>query len=76
VDRLGEGLAAVAWAPDGVVEAVEMPGAPAFVLGVQWELHEEWQDDERTLGVWRVFADACGERMRAREARGDPAMRT
>ena len=23
-------------------------GAPAFVLGVQWELHEEWQDDDRT----------------------------
>jgi putative glutamine amidotransferase len=75
VDRLGEGLRAVAWAPDGVVEAVEMPDAAAFVLGVQWELHEEWQDDERSLTVWRTFVEASAERMRAREARGDPALR-
>ena len=76
VDRLGQGLEAVAWAPDGVVEAIELPGARAFVLGVQWEIHEEWQDDERTLGLWRVFVDACDARMREREAQGDPALRT
>ena len=35
VDRLGEGLEAVAWAPDGVVEAVEGSG-DAFLLGLQW----------------------------------------
>jgi gamma-glutamyl-gamma-aminobutyrate hydrolase PuuD len=51
-----------------VVEAVEMPGAPAFVLGVQWELHEEWQDDERSLGLWRAFVRAAAERADAREA--------
>jgi gamma-glutamyl-gamma-aminobutyrate hydrolase PuuD len=76
VDRLGDGLRAVAWAPDGVTEAIEMPGAPAFVLGAQWEIHEEWQDDERTLGVWRAFAEASAARMRARETRGDPALRS
>jgi putative glutamine amidotransferase len=35
VDRLGRGLRAVAWAPDGTIEALEAPGR-AFVLGVQW----------------------------------------
>ena len=40
VDRLGEGLRAVAWAPDGVIEAVELAGAP-FLLAVQW--HPELQ---------------------------------
>jgi len=40
----------------------------AFVLGVQWELHEEWQDDERTLGIWRVFVEATAARADAREA--------
>jgi gamma-glutamyl-gamma-aminobutyrate hydrolase PuuD len=35
MDGLGDGLRAVAWAPDGVVEAIEAPGSP-FVLGVQW----------------------------------------
>ena len=35
VDRLGAGLRAVAWSPDGVIEAVEAPGRE-FVVGVQW----------------------------------------
>lgn len=35
VHRLGEGLRAVAWAPDGVVEAVELVGEPQ-VTAVQW----------------------------------------
>jgi putative glutamine amidotransferase len=67
IDRLGEGVEAVARARHGVVEAVEMPAAAAFVLGVQWELHEEWQDDERSLGIWRAFVEAAAERADARE---------
>lgn len=35
VDRLGTGLRAVAWSPDGVIEGVEAPGRD-FVVGVQW----------------------------------------
>lgn len=35
VDRLGRGLRAVAFAPDGVVEAIEASDG-AFALGVQW----------------------------------------
>ena len=35
VDRLGTGLRAVAWAPDGVIEGVEAPGRD-FMIGVQW----------------------------------------
>ena len=35
IDRIGDGLEAVAWAPDGVIEAVE-GAADRFVLGVQW----------------------------------------
>jgi putative glutamine amidotransferase len=41
VDRLGSGLRAVAWAPDGTVEGIEDPGE-RFVLGVQW--HAETLD--------------------------------
>ncbi len=52
VDILGEGLVVTARSveppcstvPDGVVEAVEMPGGP-FVLGVQW--HPEESGDRR-----------------------------
>lgn len=43
VDTLGAGLVAVAWAQDGVVEAVELPG-PEFVLGVQWHPEENGTD--------------------------------
>ncbi len=67
VKDLGTGLEAVAWAPYGTIEAVEMPGSSVFVLGVQWELHEEWQDDERSLDIWRAFVDDARRRMEVRE---------
>jgi len=37
---LGRGLVATAWAPDQLVEGVEMPEQPSFVLGVQWHPEE------------------------------------
>ncbi len=40
VDQLALPLKAEAHAPDGQIEAVSMPAAPAFLLGVQW--HPEW----------------------------------
>jgi putative glutamine amidotransferase len=58
VDALGEGVEAVAWADDGMVEAVELDG-DAWVLGVQWELQESWKDDERCLGVFAGLAAAA-----------------
>jgi putative glutamine amidotransferase len=38
VDRLGTGLRAVAWAPDGVVEGIESEDGAGggLYLGVQW----------------------------------------
>ena len=36
VKRLGRGLRESAWAPDGVIEGVDMPNAPGLVLAVQW----------------------------------------
>lgn len=68
VDALGEGIHAVAWAPHGVVEAVEMPAASGFVLGVQWELHEEWRADEAMFALWRTFVSAAARRSRDRDA--------
>ena len=43
VGRLGDGLRAVAWSPDGVVEAVESSDG-RFLLAVQW--HPEWKAHE------------------------------
>jgi gamma-glutamyl-gamma-aminobutyrate hydrolase PuuD len=44
IDRLGTGLNPVAWTPDQVVEAIELPGH-RFGLGVQW--NPEDSDDPR-----------------------------
>ncbi|MEX0781557.1 MAG: gamma-glutamyl-gamma-aminobutyrate hydrolase family protein [Dehalococcoidia bacterium] len=40
VNRLGSGLRPVAWAPDGVVEGLELPGNGRFVVAVQWHPEE------------------------------------
>jgi putative glutamine amidotransferase len=65
VRELGDGLVAVAWAPDGVIEAIELPGARAPVLGVQWELQQAWQDDPRSLAVFADFVAAAADADRA-----------
>ena len=68
IRRLGEGLAAEAHAPDGLVEGVRVQGAKAFAYGVQW--HPEWRHAkhpfyERTL---EAFARACREHRARRES--------
>jgi len=40
IKRLGHGLREVAWAPDGVIEGVEMDDGNRFVIGVQWHPEE------------------------------------
>ncbi len=60
IDRVASGLEVVATSiPDGLPEAVEMPGRP--VLAVQWELQEDWRVDPRFAAVfdWFVSAAAC-----------------
>ena len=57
VKDLGEGLVATAWAPDGVIEAMESPGE-AFVLGVQW--HPERMIDGEMLKIFQAFVEALG----------------
>ncbi|MEZ5560027.1 MAG: gamma-glutamyl-gamma-aminobutyrate hydrolase family protein [Pseudomonadales bacterium] len=58
-------LAVEAVASDGLVEAVSLPGHPAFLLGVQW--HPEWRfrEDPVSVAMFRAFGDAA----RARHAR-------
>lgn len=73
IERLGAGLAVEGTAPDGLVEALRVEGAPAFALGVQW--HPEWfaTVDPVSRALFAAFGDACRERAAAagvgREAR-------
>lgn len=62
VDRLGEGLRAIAWAQDGVVEAVDAPGTAGWFLGVQWHPEDTWAGDPVQLAVFEALVAAAGTR--------------
>ncbi|MFI5609376.1 gamma-glutamyl-gamma-aminobutyrate hydrolase family protein [Amycolatopsis sp. NPDC051903] len=56
IDRLGAGLVASGHAPDGTVEAAELPGA-GFVLGVQWHPEQDIED----VRLFRALVEAAKE---------------
>ncbi|MGI6452179.1 MAG: gamma-glutamyl-gamma-aminobutyrate hydrolase family protein [Syntrophomonadaceae bacterium] len=56
VDKLGSELVISAWAPDGIIEAVEKKGHP-FYLGVQW--HPECMDDDNSSNLFRALIEAA-----------------
>jgi putative glutamine amidotransferase len=58
VRGLGEGLNAVAWAPDGLVEAVEGTGE-AWLLGVQWHPESLLESCAGTRALFHSFIAAC-----------------
>lgn len=52
----GKGLKVVATAPDGVIEALEMPGK-RFVVSVQW--HPEWLTEHEPMRrIFKAFVEA------------------
>jgi len=68
VDRLGDGLRAIAWSDDGVVEALQADDRD-FLLGVQWHV-ESLVGHPEHAAIFRAFVDAA----RARAA-SDPRAR-
>lgn len=69
IDRLADGLAVEAVAPDGVVEAVRVAAAPSFALAVQW--HPEYRALENPVSraLFAAFGAAARERARLRTTR-------
>lgn len=57
VERTGPRLKATAWAPDGVIEAVEWTDHP-FRIGLQWH-PERMPEDAAMQKLWRAFVDAA-----------------
>jgi putative glutamine amidotransferase len=57
-------LRAVAWAEDGVIEALE--GTEGFMLGLQW--HPECQKGEFAGPLFAAFAEACRKYAEERQA--------
>ena len=72
IETLGRELVATAWAPDGIVEAVEDPRGDRFVVGVQWHPELGWERDRLSQSLFsRFIAEArlYGEKkVRAGEA--------
>jgi putative glutamine amidotransferase len=64
VERLGRELVVEARAPDGVIEAFRVQGAPRFALAVQW--HPEWQvmSNSFSRALFAAFGDATRDRAR------------
>jgi putative glutamine amidotransferase len=58
IDRLGEGLAVEAVAPDGTIEAVRVIRSPGFGLGVQWHPEFDAMTNPVSIALFRAFGDA------------------
>jgi len=72
IDRLADGLLAIAHSDDGVIEAVTLadhPGAdgPGWFVGVQWHPEDTAATDMVQAGLFSAFVSA------ARDATGDSA---
>ncbi|MGH9179276.1 MAG: gamma-glutamyl-gamma-aminobutyrate hydrolase family protein [Acidimicrobiales bacterium] len=59
LDRLGAGLAAVAWSGDGLVEGVELAGG-GWVVGVQWHPELTAAEDETQQALFDGFIGSIG----------------
>jgi putative glutamine amidotransferase len=67
---LGHGLVATAFAPDGVVEGIELPAA-RFAVGVQWHPEAFWRE-ARFASLFRALVHAA----EARAVDADAALST
>ncbi len=59
IDRPGEGLVVEALAEDGTIEAVSLPTAKGFVLGLQWHPEWRWAEQPASVAIFRAFGEAC-----------------
>ena len=55
IDHLGDGLRAVGWTEDGVIEAVEME--TGWLLGVQWHPEETAAFDPAHQGLFDALVE-------------------
>lgn len=68
VRALAPALKVAARAPDGLVEAVYLPGK-RFVLGVQWHPDTLWKTDPKSRKLFEAFVERCRE---GRRSTGQP----
>ena len=59
VRKTGRDLKAIAWANDGIVEAIQDSRPERFVLGVQWHPELSWKTDKLSGEIFRMFVSSC-----------------
>jgi putative glutamine amidotransferase len=59
VQRLGDGLVAIARSADGTVEALAKPDAPGWFLAVQWHPEDTFSTDPDQVAVVRALVTAA-----------------
>jgi putative glutamine amidotransferase len=57
VDRLGDGLVAVGWSPDGVIEAIEPEPSGPWLVAVQWHPEDTAATDPAQQGLFDALVD-------------------
>jgi putative glutamine amidotransferase len=60
IAKLAPPLFADAAAPDGQIEAVSMPRAKGFLLGLQWHPEWRWAGNEISRAIFAAFGAALG----------------
>jgi putative glutamine amidotransferase len=61
IKRLGRGLAEVAWAPDSIIEGVELIDPAQFVVGVQWHPEELVAQDRAAFNLFAALVARARE---------------
>ncbi len=56
IDRVGEGLVAVGWSDDGLVEALELADGDGWMVAVQWHPEVTAADDPVQQSLFDAFA--------------------
>lgn len=59
IKDVGDNLKVIAWATDGVTEAVIDTRSDRYVLGVQWHPEVGWERDKLSQGIFASFIEAC-----------------
>ena len=75
IDIVGRDLEPIAWAPDGVIEAVINTRPEQFVLGVQWHPEVGWQSDPLSQALFKHFISVARERVASRPTESVAAKR-
>jgi len=59
LNRVADALRPVAWAPDGVIEGVELVAKGTWTFGVQWHPEELTENEKHARRLFAAFAEAC-----------------